>query len=375
MTKNSIVLLGVGHTNAHVVREWKDRPIAGCSLTCVSRFDTATYSGMLPGTLGKQYDDGEMRIDLKALCERSGVQLITAETNNLDLDAGELHFEDHEPVSFDALSIGVGSIPAGRDDHHDAASLVPIKPMQTFLKRLNDRMETVAGSPGNSIKIAVVGGGVASVEIALCLKQRCERHDDGPPVSIDIFTGGDSVAQGMSARSIARIEHILQTREIRVMRGQRVTDVADGSVSTEDGVQHEAHLVIWSTGATAPPVLGKLNLETDDTGFVATRPTLQSISDPRIFAVGDAGTVLASPAPKAGVYAVRQCPILWHNLRAFFEGGAMKPFHPQSDFLKLLNTGDDKAFLEYGSLTAHARWCWHLKTWIDRRFVKHYQCE
>jgi len=41
--------------------------------------------------------------------------------------------------------------------------------------------------------------------------------------------------------------------------------------------------------------------------------------------------------------------------------------------LKLLNTGDGKALLQYKWLTFYGRWCWWLKTYIDKRFVKRFQ--
>jgi hypothetical protein len=47
----------------------------------------------------------------------------------------------------------------------------------------------------------------------------------------------------------------------------------------------------------------------------------------------------------------------------------MRQFNPQDNFLKLFNTGDGKSLMEYGWLTTHARWCWKLKTWIDKRFI------
>jgi pyridine nucleotide-disulfide oxidoreductase family protein len=369
MIQRNLVLLGVGHTNAHIVKEWKNDPIKDCKLTCISKFPTATYSGMLPGTLGLQFDDDEMRIDLADLCQRSGAELILADTRGLDLNEGTVHFQDHESISFDALSIGVGSMPAGWDDHKDAESLVPIKPMQTFLERLKERLNRSE----HATKIAIVGGGVASVEIALCLHLQDEKQKKLRDLSIEIFTSGDTVAEEMLPRSISRIERILESHGIRVCAGQRVNEVGDDFITTDDGSRHRADIVIWATGATAPPVLSKLGLQTDDRGFVATTPTLQSVSDPRVFAVGDSGTILQSPFPKAGVYAVRQCPVLWHNLRAFFDDGSMKTFDPQSDFLKLLNTGDGKALLQYGFFTAHARWCWYLKTWIDKRFLAPFQ--
>ena len=42
LPKFEVVLWGIGHTHAHVVRMWRMRPIAGARLTCVSDFPTAT---------------------------------------------------------------------------------------------------------------------------------------------------------------------------------------------------------------------------------------------------------------------------------------------------------------------------------------------
>lgn len=373
VVRKNLVLLGIGHTNSHIVKQWETNPIKDCQLVCISTFPTVTYSGMLPGTLGQQFQDDEMRIDLSDLCLRSGARLILANANGLDLQAGLLHFDNHDSIPFDALSIGVGSMPAGWDSHKNAESLVPIKPMQTFLQRLGQRMESIRGKTEGPLKVAIVGGGVASVEIALCLHQQCKKRNIGGDLSIGIFTSDRNVAAGMSSKSISAIERILESRSIPITTRHRVTEVGDDYITTDDGSRHEAKIVIWATGAEAPPVLDKIGLQTDDRGFIATTRTLQSLSDSRVFAVGDSGTILQSPSPKAGVYAVRQSPILWHNLQAFFHGGSMKTFEPQKDFLKLLNTGDGKASLQYGFLTAHARWCWYLKTWIDKRFITQFK--
>ena len=368
-----IVLLGIGHTNAHIVKEWASDPIPGCDLICISKFPTATYSGMLPGTLGWQFSEEEMRIDLQGLAERAGATLILADTCGLDLQAGKVHFSDHEPISFDALSIGVGSVPAGWQQHAESPLMVPIKPMQTFLSRLNNRLQQSSPNEGVSLRVAIVGGGVASVEIAFCLQEQFFKREIYRNSKIEIFTSSERVAEGMHDRSVRRIQKLLADRGIAVHAGHRVTEVGDKEIVLDDGSRHSADCVIWATGAMAPPVLNTLGLQTDKLGFIATTKTLQSLTDPRIFAVGDSGTVIESPSPKAGVFAVRQCPILWHNLRASVEGDVMQTFKPQSDFLKLLNTGDGKALLEYRWFTIHARWCWSLKTWIDKRFIREFQ--
>ena len=371
--RKTVVLLGIGHTNAHVVKQWAKDPIPDCDLVCISKFPFATYSGMLPGTLGLQFRDEEMRIDLKALAIRANAKLVLADTCGLDCNHGMIHFSDHEPIHFDALSIGVGSMPAGWQEHADSPLLVPTKPMQTFLDRLHTQLSCTRRTKGEPRNVAIVGGGVASVEIAFCLQEMVNKSDFSSDVAITVYTSSDRIADGMRNHSTSRIESLLVKRSISVHCGQRVTSVNKTTITTADGVNHSADCVIWATGAAPPPVLGKLGLESDDNGFIATSPSLQSLSDARIFAVGDCGTVMETPSPKAGVYAVRQCPILWHNLRAFLSGKPLTLFEPQSDFLKLLNTGDGKAFLQYGWFSAHARWCSMLKTWIDKRFIREFQ--
>jgi len=126
-----IVLLGVGHTNAHVLRMWRMHPLRNARLTCISNFGAATYSGMLPGTLAGQYVPAEMEIDLVRLCVAAGARLIQAEVTGLDVAQRQLLFAERPPLAFDALSIGVGSQPAevpGEDVH-----VLRMKPMQLFL--------------------------------------------------------------------------------------------------------------------------------------------------------------------------------------------------------------------------------------------------
>jgi hypothetical protein len=86
-------------------------------------------------------------------------------------------------------------------------------------------------------------------------------------------------------------------------------------------------MVLWATSAAAPPLLGKLGLPTDDRGFLLTRPTLVSTGDHSIFAVGDSGTIEGETLPKAGVYAVRQGPILWENVQRVLRGRPPAAYH------------------------------------------------
>ena len=109
--RNTVVLLGIGHTNAHVLRMWKMQPVANAQLVCVSNFPYSTYSGMLPGVLAGQYPPEAMEIDLVRLCSSAGARLIVGEVTGIDRDHHRLEFANRPPLHFELLSIGIGSRP------------------------------------------------------------------------------------------------------------------------------------------------------------------------------------------------------------------------------------------------------------------------
>jgi NADH dehydrogenase FAD-containing subunit len=135
-----------------------------------------------------------------------------------------------------------------------------------------------------------------------------------------------------------------------------------------------AGLVLWATGAQAHDwqrdAARRGGLAASDDGFIDIDETLRSRSHPTVFAVGDGAHWARGPAlPKAGVYAVRQGPVLLHNLRAALSGGTLQAYEPQRRFLALLATADGSAIATRGPFGAHGRWAWWWKDRIDRGFI------
>ncbi|MBI2958801.1 MAG: selenide, water dikinase SelD, partial [Betaproteobacteria bacterium] len=118
------------------------------------------------------------------------------------------------------------------------------------------------------------------------------------------------------------------------------------------------------------PWLGKTGLALDADGFIQVTDTLQTVSDPKVFAAGDIASMVNHPLEKAGVFAVRQGPPLAENLRRAVEGRAFKPYRPQRKWLALISTGDQYAVASRGELGFQGAWVWRWKDWIDRRFMR-----
>jgi NADH dehydrogenase FAD-containing subunit len=73
------------------------------------------------------------------------------------------------------------------------------------------------------------------------------------------------------------------------------------------------------------------------------------------------------------VYAVRQNPILLHNLLSTLNGHALQQFVPQKSVLLALNLGDGTAIVDWHSIVWGGRLGFALKDYIDRKFMKAFQ--
>ena len=382
LPSHSIILLGVGHTNAHVLKMWRMNPVPEASLTCVSLFPTVTYSGMLPGVLSEQYQPHEMSIDLVRLCSAVGARLIVDEVTGLDRNSRQLLFRNRPPLSYDLLSIGIGSVPNETGLQRTTETSVPfllIKPMQTFLERLHQTLKKLAETLQNRdrqekpVQVTIVGGGAAGVEIAFCLPAQLKKFLGEHGFQFTLINAGEKLAPGFRSKTQELIERHLHERNVKVIHDRRVIQRTEQTLVLSDESEVCSDLVLWATGATSPPLLEKFDLDHDERGFLLIRPTLQTLQDDRIFAVGDTASFEKNPVAKSGVYAVREGPVLWENLQRSLTGRTLIEYKPQRGFNKLINLGDGTAICDYKWFTFEGAWVWRWKDRIDTRFMKMYQ--
>jgi selenide,water dikinase len=176
-----------------------------------------------------------------------------------------------------------------------------------------------------------------------------------------------------AARRAAR--GLLEGRGVRLVLGQEVAAVTPDAVALADGTTLPSALTLWLTGAAPNAVTRASALAKDARGFTLVDDTLRVADGAPVWGAGDCVTPRDHPdTPKAGVYAVREAPVLAANLRAACAGSpAVTRYTPQPHFLALLNTADGRALLRWHGVLSHSRAAWRLKDWIDRRYVRRYQ--
>jgi NADH dehydrogenase FAD-containing subunit len=156
--------------------------------------------------------------------------------------------------------------------------------------------------------------------------------------------------------------------------GDAAAAITPGALTLASGRPLPVDAALFSTQAAPPAALSGLGVERDQRGFLAIRPTLVTLGDDRIFAAGDCATMVDHPRPKAGLFAVRQGPVLGRNLRRRARGQPLREHIPQKDWLVLIGTGDGRAIGGRGRrLAIEGAWVWRLKDWIDRRFMRRFR--
>ena len=329
------------------------------------------YSGMVPGMIGGRYDPGELSFDLAAICRVAGVRFIQAEATRLDPAERRIELAGGGWVGYDLLSMAVGSSAEGGELPGVAEHARRVKPIGRALEIVPALERTAAqgAAPG----VVIVGGGAAGVEVALGIRARL-RLLGASAGAVTLVESGDRLLGGRMRPAEALAHRALAQNGVTVRLGRAVAAVRSDAVELA-GESIPAQVVVWATGAESAPLLRTSGLAQDRRGFILVNDHLQSVSDPAVFAAGDAATLERYPdTPKAGVYAVREGPILWANLRAALHGAALPArYHPQPSFLALLNTGDGRAIISYGALARWGRIWMMLKDRIDRGFMRRFQ--
>lgn len=353
-----IVLIGGGHTHALVLRMWGMDPLPGARLTLINPLPTAAYSGMLPGHVAGHYPRAGLQLDLVRLARHAGARLILGRVTGIDRAARQVIVPGRAPVGYDIASVDIGITAEMPQIPGFAAHVTPAKPLDAFA----DAWESFARSAAPGARIAVIGGGVAGVELALAMRHR------RPDASVTVCEAGPQALSALGPGARARMLSHCARLGVAVETDARVREARAGALVLADGRSMPAEFIL-GTGASKPADwLAGTGLALHQ-GFVTVGPTLQS-SDPAIFAAGDIAHLSHAPRPKAGVYAVRAAPVLLANLRTAAMGaGRMRPYHPQRDYLKLISTGDRHAVADKWGLPLDGAWLWRWKDRIDRRFM------
>ena len=362
--KLKLLLVGGGHGHVYVLKQLQKMswPHVEVALLSPSRFQY--YSGMFAGFVEGLYSLEQIRIDLAKLASRAGIKWVPGSAVKIDPHLQIVFTDQGETLDYDMVSFDIGSLTSGEEISGVAEYAEVIKPTHV-LPQVLQRLAT----PN---KIVVVGGGASGIELSLAIHAR--RRKDGQPACVKLVSAGHLLHDYGGSVS-EKTANIIRSKGVDLCLNCRVKTVEPHYLVTASGNRIPFDAIIWLAGPRAHSVFRESGLGVDEQGYLMVNPTLQAIDFPNIFGIGDCISIAGYPQlAKAGVYAVRESPILWHNILSYTLEKTPRIYHPQVDFLSILSTGGQQALLLYKGTAWHGKWVWRLKKQIDTSFMRKYQC-
>lgn len=365
--EKQVVLIGAGNAHLVFLRRWRMSPEPGVAVTLVSEFPEVAYSAMVPGFIGGEYRWDEITLDLVRFCRSAGVRFVEARVTGVDLARQRVLFDDRPAISFDVLSLGLGSLPAVAAPAATPEWSFSMRPLGPFVRHL-ERLDAALRDTPRPFHLAVVGGGVSGCELALSIRKRFAEHVG---FRVTLLQANRRLIPSFSESVARRMAACLRDAQIHVRLEACVVDGTASQLRLHSGETLDCDGVLWATPAAPPDLIARSGLSANADGFLQVCETLQAANNTAIFGTGDCVEFLPRPdLPRNGVHAVRQGRVLFDNVISFLHKRPLVPFRPQRTCLCLMNTADDQAILSYGILTAKGRWVRRLKEQIDRAWLE-----
>ncbi|MGB5158738.1 NAD(P)/FAD-dependent oxidoreductase [Desulfobacterium sp. N47] len=363
-----LLLVGGGHAHMMTLAAIHQFVEKGYEVSVIGPSVYHYYSGMGPGMLGKVYKPEEIRFATKHLVEKKGGKFILGKAARVDPEKKIVYLESGEEVLYDVVSFNSGSQVLKMDIEGNTENIYTVKPIENLQNAQIRIEELLLKQP---IRIGVIGGGPSAAEIAGNV-WRIGSNFKKNALKIMIFAGNtfmDRFEEKIREKAIKSLSH----RGIKIFERTFVNKIKSGSVILKTGEEYEFDFLFLALGIKPSAIFSDSKLPTGPDGGLLVNKYLQSTTYPDIFGGGDCIYFKDQPLTKVGVYAVRQNPVLLHNLMAQLEGAALKPFDPGGDYLQIFNMGDGTGIFQKKGLIFGGKPAFWIKDYIDRKFMKKFQ--
>ncbi len=253
-----------------------------------------------------EFQQGEM-LDLDRLGKTLSVAALRDEEGQTILPERQ--------IPYDTLVLAIGSVTnffgvPGAAEHAMAIDTVGQaeqvrRRILAACMRAQNRQSEEENPATQKVNLVIIGGGATGVELAAELRNTAQvlaaygLHKLNPQrdIRISLIEAGPRILPPLPEWIASDTSRLLAEMEVTVMTGDPVTEVSADGVRTQSGRELPSDLTVWAGGIKVPPVLGRVGLPTNPLGQVIVSPTLQTITDPDIFALGDCASC---PWPATG---------------------------------------------------------------------------
>lgn len=185
-----------------------------------------------------------------------------------------------------------------------------VKLKRAILSRAQDADRHVA--------VTVVGGGPTGLELVFDIHQLLKdlkRKSRASDYDLRLVHATDTFCRGGGDRIQAYITRALKRTKIEVVCNAMARAITTDAVETSVGNFH-SDVTVLCAGVRPNTDFLQGSFDLDPQGHIPVHPSLQTLQDPHVFALGDLIAIDGTPVPKLAQTAVREAAIAARNIAA-----------------------------------------------------------
>ncbi|MCP3873317.1 MAG: FAD-dependent oxidoreductase [Desulfobacteraceae bacterium] len=366
--RKHLILVGGGHAHMMALENISRFVEKGFKVTVIGPSFYHYYSGMGPGMLGGTYHPDTIRFATKNVVQKQDGIFIKDKVVRFDPDEKTVTTLSGHTFSYDVISFNAGSFVPVQKVWEEKENIYTVKPIEKLMEA-KEKLEELFSK--KKINISIIGGGPSSAEIAGNVWQLAKKVNQYMP-DIQIFAGNKFMARFQnSIRS--RVLITLKKRGVRIFETGYAKEIKPKQVVLESGDTFSTDFIFMALGVKPSSIFKDSDVPVGPDQGLLVNQYLQSVKYPDIFGGGDCIYFQDQPLDKVGVYAVRENPVLLHNLMAALEGKALQVFDPGPDYLMVFNIGGRYGVLKKKHFVFGGKMAFTIKDYIDRKFMKKFQ--
>lgn len=365
-----LLLVGAGHAHLTILKNLPFFLSSGHHVTVINAGKYHYYSGMGPGMLSETYAPGELRFHVAKMVKDQGGNFIRDRFVGISPEKQTIRTQSGKTIPYDVICFNIGSyvpFPEMKKSLAEEKLVFPVKPIENLLMAKNKILSLLKQKKPS---VLVVGGGAAGVEIAANVGALADKHKKAADITL---VTGEKLLNRFNEPFRAKAKAILRKYRVKLFEHAKVDTLLNHCARLNTGLSISFDIAFWAAGILPSSSLKNSELPTGPDGGLMVNEYLQCVSFPNIFGGGDCISFQGQNLDKVGVYAVRQNPVLFENLKNFLDKKPMKSFVPQKDYMVIFNMGNNEGILKWKNFTYRGKGAFCLKNFIDQRFMKTFQ--
>lgn len=334
-----IVIVGAGFGGLQTAQSLKR---SRADVLLINRENYHTFVPMLYQVATGQLEPDQVIYPIRHIIQSSNLRYLMAEVERIDFDRQQIETH-HLTIPYDYLVLATGSETQFLDVPGAAEHALPMRSLTeavTLRNHIFTRFERAAQTDNlqarqSLLTFVIVGGGPTGVELAGAMVEvitgrlvREYSSYDLRQSKLILLQGGDFLLPGLPQKLGTYTYRKLRRLGVEVHLSTRVSRVTSETLHLENHQTIRTATIIWTAGVEATSPAVSVDLPKAAKEKLVVQPTLQILSQPNVYAIGDLAHVEQSDQSLKGVApeALQQGVAVAQNIQRQLRGQSPQPF-------------------------------------------------